>query len=102
MRLYLLDLPGGSTRTLTIAIVASGRDFERVVEAAAPILDSFEFHAPAFTPCQCQAQDGIIASSVTDPVNRILNFIAWKFDAQFIGRSLHPLQVLKTPECNAL
>ena len=44
MRLYLLDLPGGSARTLTIAIVARGRDFEQVVEAAAPVLDSFEFH----------------------------------------------------------
>lgn len=48
MRLYLLDLPGGSARTLAIAIVASAPNFDQldqVVEAAAPILDSFEFHA---------------------------------------------------------
>jgi hypothetical protein len=44
MRLYLLDLPGGSARTLAIAIVASAPDFEQVVESAAPIVDSFEFH----------------------------------------------------------
>ena len=45
MRLYLLDLPGGPGRTLTIAILASRPDFEQVVEAAAPVLDSLEFHA---------------------------------------------------------
>ena len=44
MRLYLVDLPGGSARILSIAIVASEERFESVVEAAAPILDSFEFH----------------------------------------------------------
>ena len=45
MRLYLLDLPEGiSARILAIAIVAPEAHFERVVEAAAPILDSFEFH----------------------------------------------------------
>jgi hypothetical protein len=43
MRLYLLDLPGGSARILAIAIVAPEPSFERVVEAAAPIVDSFEF-----------------------------------------------------------
>lgn len=42
MRLYLLDLPGGGI--LAITIVAPKAYFERVVEAAAPILDSFEFH----------------------------------------------------------
>jgi hypothetical protein len=45
MRLYVLDLPEGmSARILTIAIVVEKQDFEHVVEAAAPILDSFEFH----------------------------------------------------------
>ena len=44
-RLYVLDLPGGSARTLAILINApEGALFERAVEAAAPILDSFEFH----------------------------------------------------------
>jgi hypothetical protein len=43
MRLYLLDLPGGSARILAIAIVAPEARFKRVVEAAAPIMDSFEF-----------------------------------------------------------
>jgi hypothetical protein len=43
MRLYLIDLPGGSARILSIAIVASEDDFESVVEAATPILDSIEF-----------------------------------------------------------
>jgi hypothetical protein len=44
MRLYLLDLPGGSAWTLAIAIAAPEPDFEHVVEAAAPIMDSFEFY----------------------------------------------------------
>jgi hypothetical protein len=44
MRLYLVDLPGGSARILAIAIIASEADFERVLEAATPIVDSFEFH----------------------------------------------------------
>lgn len=44
MRLYLLDLPGGSARILAIAILAPEHDFEHVVEATAPIVDSFEFH----------------------------------------------------------
>ncbi len=43
MRLYLLDLPGGSVRTLAIALTAPKADFERVVEAEAPMLASFEF-----------------------------------------------------------
>ena len=44
-RLYLLDLPEGmSTRILAIAISTHVSQFERVVEAAAPVLDSFEFH----------------------------------------------------------
>jgi hypothetical protein len=44
-RLYVLNLPGGSARTLAIWITA--RDaalFEQAVDAAAPVLDSFEFH----------------------------------------------------------
>ena len=45
MRLYLLDLPRGSARILTIAIAAPERGFDQVVEAAAPIVDSIEFHA---------------------------------------------------------
>ena len=46
-RLYLLDLPEGmSARILAIAISAHDSEFEYVVEAAAPIVDSFEFHAP--------------------------------------------------------
>jgi hypothetical protein len=44
MRLYLLDLPGGSARILAVAIVAPADHFEQVVDAATPILDSFEFH----------------------------------------------------------
>jgi hypothetical protein len=45
MRLYLLDLPEGmSARILAIAIVAQESEFERVVNAAEPVLDSFEFH----------------------------------------------------------
>jgi hypothetical protein len=45
MRLYLLDLPmGGSHRILAIAIVAPEQRFERVIQAAKPVVDSFEFH----------------------------------------------------------
>jgi len=46
MRLYLLDLPEGmSARILAIGIVALDSEFERVVHAATPVLDSFEFQA---------------------------------------------------------
>lgn len=45
MRLYLLDLPGGSARILAIAISAEEERFEQVMLAATPIVDSFEFHA---------------------------------------------------------
>lgn len=46
-RLYLLDLPGGSARTLAILITApSATAFELAVDSAVPVLDSFEFHAP--------------------------------------------------------
>jgi hypothetical protein len=44
IRLYVLDLPEGmSARTLAIAISAHDSQFERVVKAARPVLDSFEF-----------------------------------------------------------
>jgi hypothetical protein len=44
MRVYLLDIPGGAAaRTLAIMIVATEADFEMAVEAARPILDSFDF-----------------------------------------------------------
>lgn len=47
VRLYLVDLPQGSSpRVLTIAIGAAEESFERLVESAAPIVDSIEFHAP--------------------------------------------------------
>ena len=43
-RLYLLDLPeGSSTRILPIAIVAPEAGFERVMEATTPVVDSVEF-----------------------------------------------------------
>jgi hypothetical protein len=43
MRLYLLDVPDGSSiRILAIAIVAREARFDRVIEAATPILDSVE------------------------------------------------------------
>ena len=45
MRVYLLDLPEGmSARILAIAISALDSESERVMEAAGPVLDSFEFH----------------------------------------------------------
>jgi hypothetical protein len=47
MRLYLFDVPEGSSmRILAIAIIAPESRFERVVEAAMPVVDSIEFHAP--------------------------------------------------------
>jgi hypothetical protein len=46
-RLYVLDLPGGSARTLAIWITASeAHAFDRALDAATPVLDSFGFHAP--------------------------------------------------------
>ena len=45
MRVYLLDLPeGAAARTLAVMIVAREADFDVAIEAAMPILDSFEFH----------------------------------------------------------
>lgn len=47
MRLYVVDVPSGlSMRTLAIAVVAPESRFESAVEAAAPVVDSIEFHAP--------------------------------------------------------
>ncbi len=47
MRLYLFDMPEESSmRTMAIAIIAPESRFERAVNTAAPIVDSFEFHAP--------------------------------------------------------
>ena len=44
MRLYLVDLPTGSTtRILAIAVVAPEARFEDVVDAAAPIIESIQF-----------------------------------------------------------
>lgn len=43
-RLYVLDLPGGSARTLAIWITAPEADFDSAVDTAAPVLESFEFH----------------------------------------------------------
>jgi hypothetical protein len=44
-RLYVLDLPGGSARTLAILISAPDEAlFELALETAAPVLDSLEFH----------------------------------------------------------
>jgi hypothetical protein len=47
MRLYMFDVPAGSSmRILAIAIVAPESRFERAIEAATPVVDSIEFHAP--------------------------------------------------------
>ena len=47
MRLYLFDAPEGSSiRTLAIAIAAPAPRFGKVVETAAPVVESIEFHAP--------------------------------------------------------
>ena len=47
MRLYLLDLPGGSSaRILSVAFVARESSFETMLEDEARIIDSFEFHTP--------------------------------------------------------
>ena len=47
MRLYLLDLPkGSSARTLAITLVAPEANFETVLAEAPEILDSFKFRTP--------------------------------------------------------
>jgi hypothetical protein len=44
MRLYLIDMPEGSSmRILAIAIVAPEARFDAVIEAATPVMDSIEF-----------------------------------------------------------
>jgi hypothetical protein len=46
-RLYLLDLPGGSqARVLALVTITDEDSFETVLEFAAPIVESIEFHAP--------------------------------------------------------
>lgn len=45
MRLYLVDLPEGSAKTiLAIAVVSREARFDETLEAAAPIIDTIEFH----------------------------------------------------------
>lgn len=44
MRLYLVDYPGASAGVIAIAIVAPADRFEAVLEEAAAIVDSLEFH----------------------------------------------------------
>ncbi len=47
MRLYLFDVPDGSSmRILAVAIVAPEQRFERAVAEAAPVVASIEFHTP--------------------------------------------------------
>ena len=47
MRLYLVDAPAGSSLgVIAIAIVAPEWRFESVLEAAVPIVETLEFHAP--------------------------------------------------------
>lgn len=45
VRVYLLDVPAGSSRVLAIVVFGSHGSFESMVEAAALVLDSLEFHA---------------------------------------------------------
>jgi hypothetical protein len=47
MRVYVLDLPEGmSARLLAIGIIAHESMFDDVLEAATPVLESFEFQTP--------------------------------------------------------
>jgi hypothetical protein len=51
MRLYLLDLPESMpAQILAIAITAPDSEFDRVMEEAAPIVDSVEFHSVTRDP----------------------------------------------------
>jgi hypothetical protein len=43
-RLYLLDLPGGSARVLAIATISDKDSLQTVLDWAAPIVNSIEFH----------------------------------------------------------
>ena len=45
-RLYLVDLPGGSTRVLVIAVAADDDSFQTVLEWATPVVASIEIHTP--------------------------------------------------------
>jgi len=45
MRLYLIDYPGDAAQVLTIAVIAPEEAFERVLDAATPIVDSLEIHS---------------------------------------------------------
>jgi len=45
-RLYLLDLPEGPARVLALAVITDEDSFDALLEHAAPIVDSIEFHAP--------------------------------------------------------
>ena len=45
-RLYVFELPGNPARTVAILVMAPKPDFDSVLDAAQPILDSFEFRAP--------------------------------------------------------
>jgi hypothetical protein len=45
-RVYLLDVPAGSSRIVAVVVFGFERNFDEVLEAAAPVLDSLEFHAP--------------------------------------------------------
>ena len=45
-RLYVFDVPGSPARTVAILVMAPEPDFPAVLDAAQPILDSFEFRAP--------------------------------------------------------
>ena len=47
MRRYVLDLPGPTQRTLLITIFGRDDRLDEAIEAAAPILDSFESSAAA-------------------------------------------------------
>jgi hypothetical protein len=44
VRLYVLDVPEGSASVLAIAIIGPEEQFEQVLEAATPIVDSVQLH----------------------------------------------------------
>jgi hypothetical protein len=49
-RIYLLDVPTGSTQVLAIVVSAANADFGRVIEAAGPVLDSILFNPSRAAP----------------------------------------------------
>lgn len=74
----LLDLPTGSARVLAIEIIARGpydkvqvpqQDFEHVVDAATPTVESIELHAPSGGGAAIISR--VTARSRLDPVSRI-------------------------------